>query len=760
MATVWYEKPSSRIAADNNEEDIQKFKNWVKLMTAFDIDLRNESTKLPDGTQLNSQQITEVKFTGANDQVFGYMGMLGNPFGIGGGATSPITGFWLKSASGVVFAQITDFTAIAPALFKTMFIDFPTSLSVYDDLLAISTGANGNGSIGRDAFELGAGANTINSFGGDDRVIKVNAGNVFFDGGTGSDTLSFEASIGFVFSNPFSQQLVADLDGAVGKNPYGGTLTLKNVENVIGTPALDKITGNASANIIGDRHIDYLAFDIVDGKGGDDTVYIDAQKLGNAKGGTGFDNLVVMQAATIDLQDTAFTSHVSGFEKFTAGFYGATNSATLRGDASKNWFVGNFGVDILQGRGGDDTLDGGTETAAEDVAVYSGNRANYSVKAVGATVTVTDTRGGKPDGIDTLYNMETLRFADGDVALQSILPKLGNVVFLGDPLSAGASSNNDSLYGTATADTLWGQGGKNLLEGGKGDDTYVNIGTGDTIVERAGGGNDTITTFLLKYSLAKFAHVENLTGNSSGIALTGYTLTGNASNNVIKGNFKKDTLNGGAGNDSLQGGFDADKLNGGTGRDTADYSDKAFAVTATLKGATASTVVVAGFNEKDTIRNIENLTGGSKNDTFTGDGLANTLSGNDGNDRLSGAGGKDTLIGGKGADHLKGGTGADSFVYTATNQGKDFIDHFDNSDLLKFKGSAFAKLKAGEIKADNFLKVGSGHAAKDAEDRFIFNTKDDTLWFDKDGTGTSKAVLIADFTASGHDVVIGDILIV
>ena len=51
----------------------------------------------------------------------------------------------------------------------------------------------------------------------------------------------------------------------------------------------------------------------------------------------------------------------------------------------------------------------------------------------------------------------------------------------------------------------------------------------------------------------------------------------------------------------------------------------------TLNGATNATVTVGGVAE-DTIRNIENVTGGSGDDTLTGDGLANVLSGGAGND--------------------------------------------------------------------------------------------------------------------------------
>ena len=97
----------------------------------------------------------------------------------------------------------------------------------------------------------------------------------------------------------------------------------------------------------------------------------------------------------------------------------------------------------------------------------------------------------------------------------------------------------------------------------------------------------------------------------------------------------------GGGNDVLRGGLGADVLDGGIGVDTADYSDKTVSVSVTLNGATNSSVLVNGVVE-DTIRNIENVTGGSGADTLTGDGLANSLNGGSGIDTLTGGNGNDT----------------------------------------------------------------------------------------------------------------------
>jgi hypothetical protein len=49
--------------------------------------------------------------------------------------------------------------------------------------------------------------------------------------------------------------------------------------------------------------------------------------------------------------------------------------------------------------------------------------------------------------------------------------------------------------------------------------------------------------------------------------------------------------------------------------------------------------------------------------------------------------------------------------------------------------------------------------AQDADDRFIFRTTDQTLWYDADGSGSGAALMIADLQA-GATMTNLDILIV
>ncbi|MET4331876.1 serralysin, partial [Bradyrhizobium sp. i1.15.2] len=93
---------------------------------------------------------------------------------------------------------------------------------------------------------------------------------------------------------------------------------------------------------------------------------------------------------------------------------GGSGNDTIIGNAIANTLNGGAGNDTITGGGGNDTIIGGAGT---DTAVYSGNRANYSILYNGTTQTFTiaDQRTGSPDGTDTLTGVENFQFADTTV---------------------------------------------------------------------------------------------------------------------------------------------------------------------------------------------------------------------------------------------------------------------------------------------------------------------------------------------------------
>lgn len=214
---------------------------------------------------------------------------------------------------------------------------------------------------------------------------------------------------------------------------------------------------------------------------------------------------------------------------------------------------------------------------------------------------------------------------------------------------------------------------------------------------------------------------------------------------------------GGAGDDLFFLGTTAESIDGGAGYDTLDLSTYTTGVTIDLLNPAAnkgSTVL------GDSFAGVEAILGTTRADVLRGDAGGNRLVGNGGSDNLSGGEGADTVEGGVSKDTLAGGTGADVFVFVTTQGGRDMISDFASGvDMIQLEGSAFGFGTAnGALSASVFVSSTS-NAALDASDRFIFRTGDSTLWYDKDGSGTKAAVLVADLQ-DGAVVTVDDLWLI
>ena len=131
---------------------------------------------------------------------------------------------------------------------------------------------------------------------------------------------------------------------------------------------------------------------------------------------------------------------------------------------------------------------------------------------------------------------------------------------------------------------------------------------------------------------------------------------------------------------------------------------------------------------------IENASGGSGNDTITGNAAHNRLSGNAGNDTISGGAGNDVIEGGAGGDTLDGGAGFDTLLYAASNEGVTVTlnhgaaasvsgGHASGDSATGFEnviGSVHADTLTGDTAA-NLLSGGGGN------DRIFGGGGNDTL---------------------------------
>jgi len=286
---------------------------------------------------------------------------------------------------------------------------------------------------------------------------------------------------------------------------------------------------------------------------------------------------------------------------------------------------------------------------------------------------------------------------------------------------------NDTLSGLDGNDTLNGGAGHDNMTGGSGNDIYIVDNANDTVIEALNGGLDTVQTTLANYTLG--ANVENLVhtsasnfigtgnaldnvivGNIGNDTLNGFggndTLIGDAGNDTLNGGDGDDTLVGGDGNDMLTGGIGADALMGGSGIDTASYATSVLALIADLERWGNNTGDAAG----DTFVEIENLTGGSGDDTLVGDFNNNVLTGGAGNDVLVGGAGADALIGGAGTDTASYANAAfegvtANLANAAANTGDAAGDTYKAIENLI--GSGFADVLTGNDAA-NMLDGGFG----------------------------------------------------
>lgn len=224
-----------------------------------------------------------------------------------------------------------------------------------------------------------------------------------------------------------------------------------------------------------------------------------------------------------------------------------------------------------------------------------------------------------------------------------------------------------------------------------------------------------------------------INGQMYSAALKAWDLTGTSGDDYLEGDRLDDTLSGTAGDDRMWGLGGNDLLDGGDGSDTADYSEKTGSVTVTLKDVGDASVLINGVAE-DTVRNIENLIGGSGQNKLTGNASVNVFVGGDAQDVLVTLGGDDTAYGewnndylymGAGDDLAFGEAGVDVLLLDAGNDygyggdSQDYIFGGEGNDYLFGEGGV--DVLQGED-GDDYFDGGEG------SDYFYGGTGNDVAW--------------------------------
>ncbi|GAA6192537.1 calcium-binding protein [Phaeobacter sp. NW0010-22] len=508
--------------------------------------------------------------------------------------------------------------------------DGPDSLT--GDAMANSIGGlGGNDTIdglgGNDTLSGGEGDDLLSGGEGDDS-LRGNAGYDTIDGGAGDDTAIVNANRGDV-------NVVGSTDPVVIQSA-DGDVTIRNVENVRfldGTVAFANLDSLAGTNTFGSAGDDLMQGDELSnrlwGRGGNDTLE------------------------------------------------GLGGNDTLNGGLGNDMVNGGAGADELSGGGGNDTLDGGADN---DTVVIDATRQNAVVDGPEGQLSIqTD------QGTVTLRNIENVRFTDGSMSIADVAA-LRDQTILGTP-------NNDTLAGGYGDDTVSGLDGDDLIEGGFGNDELLSGGGQDTLL--GGDGNDVLrvsetraTTEIgdtvsnpvaspmalpSNWSLAPFSDVENpTTVPNQTLVITGSRDTHEA--------FQFDATAG------QQWTFDVD----GADYDTRlTLYDSAGVQITTNDDSSASTGAGGSTSGRDSFIQydftadgtyiialhpyssgpISNTQTATLNISATGITIPpssttdmNQLDGGSGDDTLIAGSGDETLIGGLGDDSLSGGSGDDTAV--------------------------------------------------------------------------------------------------
>jgi Ca2+-binding RTX toxin-like protein len=129
--------------------------------------------------------------------------------------------------------------------------------------------------------------------------------------------------------------------------------------------------------------------------------------------------------------------------------------------------------------------------------------------------------------------------------------------------------------------------------------------------------------------------------------------------------------------------------------------------------------------------------------TFNGTQGADNLRGSYTNDMLVGGAGNDRLNGAYGHDVLFGGSGNDTFVFdrnaSTSGNSDQIIDFSSGQDNFELSSGKFSSLASGFTAANLFF----GEKAHDSNDFIIYNQATGDLFYDRDGSGSRSAQLIA-----------------
>lgn len=399
------------------------------------------------------------------------------------------------------------------------------------------------------------------------------------------------------------------------------TPELASFDTITGTNGPDSLVGTAA----NDEIYGLAGDDIIRGLEGNDRLY-PGDGVDNVDGGLGNDQIIYSDSAqgwTIDLfAETASNGFITEVIASIEDVTGSQQDDIIRGSGESNFINGGRGNDRLEGRGGNDDLRAGL---GDDLVI--GGDGNDRLD------------GG--DGSDTVSYEDQPGFIIVDLTAEAAF----------NGLFAERVFRFENAIGTVGNDSLFGNEGDNVLDGGADGADYMFGAGGSDTASWASNVRSVIIDLEVGAAfdgvhLDTFIDIERVIGSRFNDTVFGAV---NRSNHV----------------DGGPGG--ADIFYGGALRDTLTYGSS-------VVGVIVDLTVGQSFDgtSADTFFNFEIYEGSNFNDQMFG-----TVNG----DEIFGLAGDDYIFGWAGPDQLFGGAGNDLFI---PDEGADFIDGGPGIDTLSY----------------------------------------------------------------------------
>lgn len=337
--------------------------------------------------------------------------------------------------------------------------DFVNNLTEVNSQLLGGSGADTlRGGDGDDFINGGAGNNSLFGEGGDDRIIGLQ----------GDDTILGDDGNDRIFAGNGSNRI---LGGAGDDLIFGGT----GVDRINGEGGIDQIFGLAGDDVLhsGDGGVagslGTTQADLILGHDGNDRI-LGAGGLNVFYGGNG---------------DDVFRGG-AGENRL----HGQAGDDTLTGGSTADFIAGHAGNDTVSGLGGNDFIlvDAGNDAvdggAGTDLLVYRFDTSEYAARGSGTSATLDHS----VDGMDTIDNVETLRFSDATRRVFSQAPTMVTVRPI--VVSNNNGSNSAEFFGNASQEAAIMREVDAIFAGSNIDiqwqatrnwrNTFANVGDGPT----------------------------------------------------------------------------------------------------------------------------------------------------------------------------------------------------------------------------------------------------------------------------------------